>query len=77
MKQCTDILIFSENIKTIRKDNNLSKVKMSEILGISTRTLTLIENGILPPKLSCDVLFRIYKNFGISPQSILSEIIKI
>lgn len=62
-----DVRNFLYNIKWLRKNKNLSKRSMAKILKISAETLNRIENGELPPKLSADVIWRIYLNFGISP----------
>ena len=73
MKKETEIMFFCENIKALRKINNLSKKEMAKLIGIGTKSLTLIENGRLPPRLGCDVLFEIQKNFGIAPKTMFSE----
>lgn len=46
---------------------------MAKLIGIGTKSLTLIENGRLPPRLGCDVLFEIQKEFGIAPKTMLSK----
>ena len=73
MKKETEIMFFCENIKALRKINNLSKKEMAKLIGIGTKSLTLIENGRLPPRLGCDVLFEIQKKFGIVPKTMFSE----
>lgn len=73
MKKETEITLFCENIKALRKINKLSKKDMAKLIGIGTKSLTLIENGRLPPKLGCDVLFKIQKEFGIAPQTMFSK----
>ena len=73
MNKETEIMLFCENIKSIRKTNKLSKKEMAKLIGIGTKSLTLIENGRLPPKLGCDVLFEIQKEFGIAPKTIFSK----
>lgn len=57
---------LSHNIYYLRSENNFSKKKMAEILKIGVNTLSKIEKGILPPRLSVDVLFRLKDYFGIS-----------
>jgi DNA-binding XRE family transcriptional regulator len=73
MNKETEIMIFCENIKSIRKTNKLSKKEMAKLIDIGTKSLTLIENGRLPPKLGCDVLFEIQKEFGIAPKTMFSK----
>ena len=65
MEKESDAIILCQNIKFLRQKHNLSKTQMSNILGISIQTLNRIENGILPSRISCEVLFRIQSNFGI------------
>lgn len=37
---------------------------MAKILGIGITTLNKIEQGVLPPRLSAEILFRIREYFG-------------
>ena len=67
------INIFTENVTYLRKVNNLSLKQMSEILNISTYNIKKLEQGILPPKLKVDVLFKVQHYFAISPQIIVSK----
>lgn len=64
------IRCLAYNVSYLRKELNISKNKMAEILGIGVKTLTKIEQGILPPRLSVKVLFKIQQCFGI-PVSVL------
>ena len=73
MNKETEIMLFCENIKSIRKTNKLSKKEMAKLIGTGTKSLTLIENGRLPPKLGCNVLFEIQKEFGIAPKTMFSK----
>ena len=74
MKKSNYFLAFSENIKCIRKKAGLSQKEMACILGISASTLSKIEKGVLPPRLSCSVLFRLQQNFGIHPKDLFATI---
>ena len=56
---------LSYNILYLRKSNNISKKEMAEILGIGISSLSKIEKGILPPRLSVEILFKIKNCFGI------------
>ena len=64
--------IFLQNIIWLRKHYGLSKKEMAKKLGIGIWTLNKIEKGELPPRLKIDVLFYIYKEFGISMSEMLS-----
>ncbi len=55
------------NIKQLRLTNQLSKRKMARLLGISTRSLTMIERGEIPPRLTCKILFQVCGTFYITP----------
>lgn len=80
MNKCSkEIEAFLINVKKLRIENHLSKNKMAKKLNISVYTLNKIENGILPPKLTVEIVFKINKEFGIksSEQFILnSSVIK-
>lgn len=72
MKNDLNISIFCTNIKTLRLREKLSKTAMCKILKVSMRSLNSIENGILPPRTSCEVLVRACIYFDIRPKDILS-----
>ena len=63
---------FLKNIIWLRKYYGLTKKEMAGKLGIGVWTLNRIEKGELPPRLNIDVLFYIYKEFGISMSDMLS-----
>ncbi len=63
---------FCNNIRVLRKRNGLSKKKMAQIMGIGAKTLSLIENNILPRRLKCEALIKIHDYFGILPSKIIS-----
>ncbi len=69
-----EILIFCQNIKYLRKIHHLSKKKMAQLLGISVDSLTKLEHDIMPPMLSCEILFHILDNFSIFPGDIFSPL---
>lgn len=70
----TDIMkYFSYNISYLRRKHSISKKKMCEILGIGVSSLNKIEQGILPPRLNVEVLFRIQSYFGVPASIQVSE----
>ena len=75
MKKTDYFFVFSENVKCIRKEAGLSQKEMAHMLGIGVSTLSKIENGVLPPRLSCSVLFRIQRHFGIHPKDMFTPIV--
>ena len=68
-----EIKIFCENLKYLRKEKGLSKKEMAKKLGIGVQSLSVLESGRLPPRLSLEPLFNIHKNFGISSSEIFCE----
>ena len=66
------ILNFCNNVKRLRKQSGLSKQEMSKILGIGINSLSMIERGVLPKRLSVDIMFEIYKNFGVNPKDLFT-----
>ena len=59
--------VFCKNVKDLRTLNKLSKTKMATKLGISIRTLNIIENGDLPTRLSLKIICAIMENFNVNP----------
>ncbi|MBE6674957.1 MAG: helix-turn-helix transcriptional regulator [Ruminococcaceae bacterium] len=72
MKSKYYINLFCENIKYLRKKHNLSKAEMAKRLNVGIGSITSIENGILPPRLSARVLITIEESFNVSASKILS-----
>ena len=63
---------FCENVKQIRKERGLSCRAMAKKLKIGVGTLRKIEQGMIPPRLSCAVLLTIYDEFHIYPEKMFS-----
>ena len=68
-----EIQAFCENVLAIRKRLKLSKKDMAKSLNIGVGSLCKIEKGIIPPKMSCAVLFKINSNFNICYDDIFEE----
>ncbi|MBQ8403580.1 MAG: helix-turn-helix transcriptional regulator [Clostridia bacterium] len=75
MDTSMELDIFCKNIKTLRNIKKLSKRKMAKILGIGVKSLTSIENGVIPPRLSCEVAFEIKRHFGITLEDLFKKIL--
>ncbi len=58
---------FLYNIKWLRHNARLTQTAMAKRLGISIKTLKVIESGQLPARTNTDIIFRIDREFGISP----------
>ena len=67
-----NVRLFCQNVKYLRVKYKLTKKEMSNILGISVRSLNLIEQEIIPPRLRCDIIFNLYDKFGITPSILFS-----
>ena len=61
---------FCKNIKNLRISNNLSKKDMAQRLGISIRTLNIIESGELPKRLPTKIIFIIVDNFNVRAEDL-------
>ena len=64
---------FLHNVAWLRRHFGLSKKEMAQRLGIGLHSLNKIECGELPAKLGVEVLFRIDREFGIDPQTLLEQ----
>ena len=61
-------LTYSNNIYDLRKKNKLSQNKLAEDLGISRRTISMIENG--EQNVSLDYAYRISAYFNLLVQEV-------
>ena len=66
--QIDERLVFCENVLKSRKKEGLSCEVMAKRLGIGKSTLRSVERGVLLPRLSCGILFRVEREFGVSPK---------
>lgn len=57
--------IFCENMRCLRKRENLSRTAMAKRLGVSVKTLDAIESGVLPQNTTVRIFFRAHQAFGI------------
>lgn len=57
---------FMKNITQLRKQHGLSKKAMAKILGIGVGSLTMIERGEMPKRLSGNAIYGAVHHFGIS-----------
>ena len=65
--------ILSKNIKCLRKTNGMTKKEMAKLLGIGEGTLSKLENGVLPPRLTVEILFVLEREFDIQAHRFLRE----
>lgn len=77
MRTENELQIFMKNLVFLRKENQLSKKEMANILGIRIQSLTQLENGELPPGLQVSVIFNACKRFGIAPQVLITQALEV
>ena len=65
MSKSAAIQQFCANIRYLREREGLSKTRMAKIMGVTTATLTKIEEGTLPHRVGVKVLLRLSDQFGI------------
>jgi len=65
-----ETLIFCKNVKILRMREGLSVEQMAQRLETDIKTIEFLENNIIPEELGCDIIFKIYKEFGILPKDI-------
>ena len=56
-------ITFCNNVKKLREINKLSKKEMAKRLHISVRSLSMLEQGIIPPKMSMQVAIVLSREF--------------
>ena len=62
---------FCQNIAWLRQHHNLTQEEMAHRLGIGVKRLRSIEKGVMPRRLSADILVRIADEFDILPSDVL------
>ncbi len=55
---------FKDNLKMLRKEQNLGQVKLAQILGVSKGMISIWENGLSEPGMT--PLIKIAKYFKVS-----------
>ena len=64
---------FIWNVAWLRRQYGFSKKKMAALLGIGVGSINKIERDELPPALSVEVIFTIYRHFGVCPKDQLER----
>lgn len=68
----SDLEILSHNLRWLRRQYRYSQKEMAVILKIGIGSLSKLERGEIPPRLSVDFLFAAYDHFRIKPSVLLS-----
>lgn len=66
--------IFCQNIRQLRAHYGLSKTRMAGLLGVSIKTISSLEQGIVPPRMSSVVLYNIHVHFHILPHKMFTPL---
>ena len=64
---------FLFNLEALRKQHHLTQKQMAQILGIGIHSWRMIERGIMPPRLSTEVVYNAADAFGIPAARLFSE----
>lgn len=75
MRQLTEIEIFSKNVITLMKQNNLSPNQMMQIMKIGKTSFKKLQRGVLSNRITVDTLFILCQRFNITPQKMFSDIL--
>lgn len=68
----SDLEIFGENIRLLRKVRRLSQKEMAKIAGISLYCLRKSEQGIFTDTLGTDSIIRISRHFHLRPATLFT-----
>lgn len=74
MNNSTEIKIFFSNLKWLREKHGLTQRQMAKRLNTSLYTISKLEKGELPPRLSVEFLMTIYDVFGVHPKRLFSPL---
>ena len=72
MSSNNDFQNICANIRYLRTAHGLSRTVMARKLGITIKTLDLLESGIMPRRCTVRLLYNIQRNFAVSPYDCLS-----
>ena len=68
----TDLETLTHNLRWLRKRNGSSQKTMAGILKIGVGSLSKLEHGVIPPRLSVEFVFAVHDHFGIAPSALFS-----
>ncbi len=74
MTNYDELLNFCHNVKTVRQRENLNKASMAKTMGISERSLNLIENGVFPEHLGINAVVRFCFAFNIRLKDVFAKL---
>ena len=69
-----EIEVFCQNVKLLRERNGLSEKEMAKILEIGAASLTKIEQGIIPYRVSASIVIKLAQHFSIEPHRLFTPL---
>lgn len=69
--QENSVEVMGRNLFLLRVKHRLNQKEMALILGIGLLSLRKLEKGIIPPRLTVEMLYRIHDHFGITPSNLM------
>ena len=67
------LTVFCRNVAFLRKSNDLTYSQMAEKVGVTRRSIVLLEQGAVPKRLSCEIVFNICSEFYINVNDIFEK----
>ena len=67
------LTVFCRNVAFLRKSNGLTYVQMAEKVGVTPRSIVQLEQGTVPKRLSCEIVFNICSEFDINVNDIFEK----
>lgn len=61
---------FCRNVRRLRLLHQLSQNQMAQLMRIGVKSLRKIESGVIPPRLSCEVLCYLHNAFDVSTETL-------
>lgn len=69
-----EMAIFCENIRMLRTMHRLSQKEMAKKLGIGVKSLSALEHGVIPPRLSVEIVLHTSRCFHIPASALFKSL---
>lgn len=69
-----EMTVFCNNVKRLREGQGLTRKEMAARIGVGVETLTRLETGEIPPRLSVSVVCKISREFNIHPGELFMDV---
>ena len=67
------LTVFRRNVAFLRKSNDLTYSQMAEKVGVTRRSIVLLEQGAVPKRISYEIVFNICSEFDINVNDIFEK----